>query len=77
MSKKIDANLIVAIGVLIASFGALFVYMRQASIMTEQTKILLGDTWTVKKTGFQTGLESTKREKVSECDHKGEKTFRQ
>ncbi len=44
MSKKIDANLIVAVGVLIASFGALFVYMRQASIMTEQTKILLEQT---------------------------------
>lgn len=29
---------------LIASFGALFVYMRQASIMTEQTKILLEQT---------------------------------
>lgn len=197
MSKKIDANLIVAIGVLIASFGALFVYMRQASIMTEQTQILLeqtkantwphitfglnrsfekrrlndfkiiiankgvgpaivnysqlsykdkpvetwkeffesldlkkgtsvtfnnqsmfeqviaandqvdfihfsdsallkkiypfledlsieicynslnGDTWTVKRMGFQTGLESTKREKVSECDIKEEKIFRQ
>lgn len=39
--KKIDLNLIIAIGVLIASFAALFVYVRQASIMSEQTKILL------------------------------------
>ncbi|MDT0540690.1 hypothetical protein [Croceitalea sp. P059] len=38
---KIDANLAIAIGVLIASFGALFVSMKQASIMNEQTKILI------------------------------------
>jgi len=44
MLKKIDPNLLVAIGVLIASFGALFVYMRQATIMNEQTKILLEQT---------------------------------
>ncbi|WP_025666907.1 hypothetical protein [Aquimarina megaterium] len=44
MKKKIDPNLIIAIGVLIASFSALFVYMRQASIMSDQTEILLEQT---------------------------------
>ncbi|MBW1295266.1 hypothetical protein [Aquimarina litoralis] len=43
-NKQIDPNLIIAVGVLIASFSALFVYMRQASIMSEQTKILLQQT---------------------------------
>ena len=42
--KEIDPNLLIAIGVLIASFSALFVYMRQASIMSEQTEILLQQT---------------------------------
>ncbi|WP_152538647.1 hypothetical protein [Aquimarina macrocephali] len=44
MKKKIDPNLIIAIGVLIASFSALFVYMKQASIMSDQTEILLEQT---------------------------------
>ncbi len=44
MPKKIDPNLLIAMGVLIASFGALFVYIRQASIMNEQTEILLEQT---------------------------------
>ena len=44
MVKKIDPNLLIAVGVLFASFGALFVYIRQASIMSEQTKILLEQT---------------------------------
>ncbi|WP_109435689.1 hypothetical protein [Aquimarina sp. AU119] len=44
MKKKIDPNLLIAIGVLIASFSALFVYMRQASIMSRQTEILLEQT---------------------------------
>ncbi|OUS00987.1 hypothetical protein A9Q86_09590 [Flavobacteriales bacterium 33_180_T64] len=39
--KKLDPNLIIAIGVLLASFAALFVYVQQASIMSEQTQILL------------------------------------
>ncbi len=39
--KKIDPNLLIALGVLIASFSALFVYMKQASIMSKQTEILL------------------------------------
>ncbi|SEC41425.1 hypothetical protein SAMN04489761_2927 [Tenacibaculum sp. MAR_2009_124] len=38
---KIDANLIIAFGVLLASVGALIVSTRQASIMNEQTKIIL------------------------------------
>ncbi|MDY8135021.1 hypothetical protein [Aquimarina sp. 2201CG5-10] len=42
--KSIDPNLLIAVGVLIASFSALFVYMRQASIMSEQTEILLKQT---------------------------------
>ncbi|MDH7446052.1 hypothetical protein [Aquimarina sp. 2201CG14-23] len=42
--KQIDPNLLIAIGVLIASFAALFVYMRQAAIMSEQTEILLQQT---------------------------------
>ena len=42
--KPIDPNLLIAIGVLISSFAALFIYMRQASIMNEQTKILLEQT---------------------------------
>lgn len=41
---KIDPNLIIAVGVLIASFSALFVYMRQAAIMSEQTAILMQQT---------------------------------
>ncbi|WP_103069886.1 hypothetical protein [Aquimarina sediminis] len=44
MKKKIDPNLLIAIGVLIASFSALFVYMKQASIMSQQTEILLEQT---------------------------------
>ncbi|CAM1357747.1 hypothetical protein [Tenacibaculum xiamenense] len=39
--KKIDVNLIIAFGVLLASIGALVVSTRQASIMNEQTKIIL------------------------------------
>lgn len=39
--RKIDINLIIALGVLLASLGALFVSTRQANIMNEQTKILL------------------------------------
>jgi protein-disulfide isomerase-like protein with CxxC motif len=42
--KRIDPNLAIAIGVLIASFSALFVYIKQASIMSEQTRILLEQT---------------------------------
>lgn len=42
--RKIDPNLIIAIGVLICSFAALFVYIHQARIMREQTKILLEQT---------------------------------
>ncbi len=42
--KEIDPNLMIAIGVLISSFAALFVYIRQTSIMNEQTKILLEQT---------------------------------
>ncbi len=41
MKTKIDPQLLIAIGVLIASFSALFVYMRQAQIMNDQTEILL------------------------------------
>ncbi len=41
MKTKIDPQLLIAIGVLIASFSALFVYMRQAQIMNDQTGILL------------------------------------
>ena len=44
MKKKIDPQLLIAIGVLIASFSALFVSIRQASIMNEQTNILLKQT---------------------------------
>ncbi|GAA0712893.1 hypothetical protein GCM10009430_03900 [Aquimarina litoralis] len=43
-NKQVDPNLIIAVGVLIASFSALFIYMRQASIMSEQTEILLQQT---------------------------------
>ena len=39
--KKIDINLIIAIGVLLASIGTLIVSTRQASIMNEQTEIQL------------------------------------
>ncbi|TPN86118.1 hypothetical protein [Aquimarina algicola] len=42
--KKIDPNLLIAIGVLIASFSALFVYIKQANIMSKQTDILLEQT---------------------------------
>lgn len=42
--RKIDPNLIIALGVLIASFSALFVYIQQASIMREQTELLLEQT---------------------------------
>ncbi|MFD2587201.1 hypothetical protein ACFSQJ_09685 [Croceitalea marina] len=41
LKLKFEPNLVIAIGVLIASFGALIVSMRQASIMNEQTKILI------------------------------------
>ncbi len=41
MKTKIDPQLLIAVGVLIASFSALFVYMRQAQIMNDQTEILL------------------------------------
>ncbi len=41
---KFDPNLLIALGVLIASFAALFVYMQQASIMREQSNILLEQT---------------------------------
>ncbi len=41
MTLKIDSNLLIAIGVLIASFGTLIVSMKQASIMNEQTEVLL------------------------------------
>lgn len=45
MSKrKLDPNLLIALGVLIASFSALFVYIQQASIMREQTELLLEQT---------------------------------
>ncbi|WP_109301539.1 hypothetical protein [Aquimarina sp. AU474] len=44
IKKKIDPNLIIAIGVLIASFSALFVYIKQANIMSKQTEILLEQT---------------------------------
>ncbi len=39
--KRLDPNLIIAIGVLLASLGALVVSTRQASIMNRQTQILL------------------------------------
>ena len=42
--KKIDPNLVIAVGVLISSFAALFVYVRQARIMSEQSNILLEQT---------------------------------
>ena len=42
--RKIDINLIIAIGVLLASIGALIISTRQANIMNEQTKILLEQT---------------------------------
>ncbi|GAA4273893.1 hypothetical protein U6A24_01865 [Aquimarina gracilis] len=42
--RKIDPNLLIAIGVLIASFSALFVYIKQANIMSKQTDILLEQT---------------------------------
>jgi len=41
---KIDPNLLVAIGVLLASFAALLIYTRQAQIMNKQTEILLEQT---------------------------------
>ncbi len=41
ITLKIDPNLLIAIGVLIASFGTLIVSMKQASIMNEQTEVLL------------------------------------
>ncbi|MEM8765380.1 MAG: hypothetical protein AAGD88_16285 [Bacteroidota bacterium] len=42
--KKIDPNLIIALGVLLTSFAALFVYVRQTNIMSEQSRILLEQT---------------------------------
>lgn len=42
--KKIDINLLIAVGVLVASFAALFVSVRQAHIMNQQTDILLEQT---------------------------------
>ena len=39
--RKLDINLIIAFGVLLASVGALIVSSRQASIMNKQTQILL------------------------------------
>ena len=42
--KKIDLNLLIAVGVLISSFGALYIYSKQARIMGEQTRILLEQT---------------------------------
>ncbi len=41
---KIDPNLLIAAGVLLSSFSALFVYIQQASIMREQTELLLEQT---------------------------------
>ena len=41
---KVDPNLLIALGVLIASFSALFVYIQQAAIMREQTELLLEQT---------------------------------
>ena len=41
---KADINMMIAIGVLLASIGTLIVATRQASIMNEQTKILLDQT---------------------------------
>lgn len=42
--RRVDPNLLIALGVLIASFSALFVYIQQASIMREQTELLLEQT---------------------------------
>lgn len=42
--KRIDPNLVIALGVLITSFAALFVYIRQTNIMSEQSRILLEQT---------------------------------
>ena len=42
--KKIAPNLIIALGVLLTSFAALFVYVRQTNIMSEQSRILLEQT---------------------------------
>ncbi|MEM7381168.1 MAG: hypothetical protein AAF361_08205, partial [Bacteroidota bacterium] len=42
--RRIDPNLVIAVGVLLASFAALFVYVRQANIMSEQTRILMEQT---------------------------------
>jgi hypothetical protein len=44
MRKRVNPQLIIAIGVLLTSFGALFVSIRQASIMNKQTEILLQQT---------------------------------
>ena len=41
---KVDPNLLIASGVLVASFSALFVYIQQAAIMREQTELLLEQT---------------------------------
>ncbi|MEN0007065.1 MAG: hypothetical protein AAF798_23140 [Bacteroidota bacterium] len=42
--RKLDPNLVIAVGVLISSFAALYIYVRQTSIMNEQTMILLEQT---------------------------------
>ena len=41
MSKKPDSQTILAIGVLLVSFVALFISVRQTSIMSEQTRLLV------------------------------------
>lgn len=41
MSKKFDSQTLMAIGVLLVSFVALFVSVRQTSIMSEQTRLLV------------------------------------
>lgn len=44
MNRKIDPQLILSLGVLLISFAAVYVSMRQANIMNRQTEILLEQT---------------------------------
>ncbi len=54
--KRIDSNLLIALGVLICSFLGLLIYLQQARIMREQTDLLLQQTKASAWPNLQVGL---------------------